>query len=122
MYAARKGNDSTWHNNILPVLRPHSRLLLRLVVVIKKKATNMIHVLLSERTAWHLPICEIHPTKSLHSTLRRFMVELFGAEVAPHRPHGVLSVSIIYNISKLKLSFVALLKLNYLNHGFKLIE
>lgn len=67
--------------------------MLRLVVVIKKKATNRVHVLLSERTAWHLPICEIHPSKSVHSTLRRFMVELFGAEVAAHRPHGILSVS-----------------------------
>jgi 8-oxo-dGDP phosphatase len=63
------------------------------VVVIKKRATNRVHVLISERTSWHLPTCEVHPGKSLHSTLRKFMVDLFGAEVAQHRPHGVLSVS-----------------------------
>ncbi|KAF5308665.1 hypothetical protein FQR65_LT06126 [Abscondita terminalis] len=89
---AVKANDKTWHSEILPVARPHNRLLLRLLVLVKKRATNRVHVLVSERTAFHLPICEIHPTKSLHSTLRRFMVELFGAEVPTHRPHGILSL------------------------------
>lgn len=92
---AKKHKDSTWHNNILPALRPHTKLLLRTVIVIKKRATNRVHVLLSERNAWHLPVCEVNPTKSIHSTLRKFMIELFGAEVGQHRPHGVLSVSII---------------------------
>lgn len=63
-------------------------------MVIKKRATNRVHVLLSERTAFHLPTCEIYPSKSVHSTLKRFMVEIFGAEVASHRPHGLLSVSL----------------------------
>lgn len=89
---AIKSNDRTWHSEILPVPRPHNQLLLRLVILVRKRATNRVHVLVSERTAFHLPICEIHPTKSLHSTLRRFMVELFGAEVAPHKPHGILSL------------------------------
>ncbi|KAB0795043.1 hypothetical protein PPYR_04828 [Photinus pyralis] len=89
---AQKMNDKTWHQEILPAPKEHSSLLLRLVILIKKRSTNRVHVLISERTAFHLPVCEIHPAKSLHSTLRRFMVELFGAEVAPHRPHGVLSV------------------------------
>ncbi|KAJ3640801.1 hypothetical protein Zmor_027341 [Zophobas morio] len=89
---ARQIQDKTWHSDQLPCLRPHSKLLLRLVVVIKKKATNRVHVLLSERTSWHLPTCEINPAKSLHSTLRKFMVDLFGAEVGAHRPHGLLSV------------------------------
>ncbi|EEZ97187.1 8-oxo-dGDP phosphatase NUDT18 [Tribolium castaneum] len=89
---ARKARDQTWHKDQLPCLRPHSRLLLRLVVVIKKKATNRVHVLISEKTSWHLPTCEIHPSKNLHSTLKRFMVDLFGADVGPHRPHGLLSV------------------------------
>ncbi|KAF5281775.1 hypothetical protein FQA39_LY17694 [Lamprigera yunnana] len=84
--------DKSWHHNILPVPRAHNQLLLRLVILSKKRSTNRVHLLLSERTAFHLPICEIHPTKSLHSTLRRFMVELFGAEVPAHRPHGVFSV------------------------------
>ncbi|CAH1381193.1 hypothetical protein MTP99_005171 [Tenebrio molitor] len=89
---ARRNKDNSWHGDQLPCLRPHSKLLLRLVVVIKKRATNRVHVLISERTSWHLPTCEVHPGKSLHSTLRKFMVDLFGAEVAQHRPHGVLSV------------------------------
>ncbi|KAI4458641.1 mutt/nudix hydrolase [Holotrichia oblita] len=89
---ARRRKDQAWHQDMLPVLRPHSKMLLRTVIVIKKRATNRVHVLLSERNAWHLPVCEINPTKSLHNTLRKFMVELFGAEVGQHRPHGILSV------------------------------
>lgn len=89
---AKLEHDNTWHLDMLPAVRSHEKLLLRVVVVIKKRATNRVHVLLSERTAWHLPICEINPTKSLHSTLRRFMIELFGADVPSHRPHGCLSV------------------------------
>ncbi|CAH1996940.1 unnamed protein product [Acanthoscelides obtectus] len=89
---ARSLSDNTWFEDQLPACRPYSRQLLRLVIVIKKKATNRIHILLGEKTAWHLPSCEIHPAKSLHSTLRRFMIDLFGAEVPPHRPCGILSV------------------------------
>ncbi|XP_060524564.1 8-oxo-dGDP phosphatase NUDT18 [Cylas formicarius] len=89
---AKKKSDPAWHRDQLPALRPHSRLLLRLVVLVKKKSTNRVHILLSERTSWHLPVCEINPQKSFHSTLRRFMVDLFGAEVPPHRPYGLFSV------------------------------
>lgn len=89
---ARRINESGWFDDQLPALRPYSKQLLRLVVVIKKKANNSVHILLSEKTAWHLPACEIHPTKSIHSTLRRFMIELCGAEVPAHRPCGLLSV------------------------------
>lgn len=89
---ARKTRDTSWFPDQLPALRAHVRLLLRLVIVIKKKATNRVHILISERTCWHLPTCEINPGKSIHSTLRKFMVDLFGAEVPPHKPHGLLSV------------------------------
>ncbi|CAG9768876.1 unnamed protein product [Ceutorhynchus assimilis] len=89
---ARKIKDRTWHPDQLPCLRPYSDLLLRLVIVIKKKATNRVHILLSERTSWHLPVCQLNPGKSFHSTLRKFMVDLFGAEVPTHRPHGLLLV------------------------------
>lgn len=91
---AQRKKDKTWCYDILPNPRSHTKLLLRLVVAIRKKSNNKVHVLLSERTSWHLPTCEIHPAKSIHSTLRRFMVEIFGADVAPHRPHGVLSVEL----------------------------
>ncbi|KAM3958954.1 8-oxo-dGDP phosphatase NUDT18 [Aphomia sociella] len=81
-----------WHKDILPAPMPHVKDLLRLVVVIKKRSTNKLHVLLSEKTSLHFPMCEINPAKSLHSTLRRFMVEMFGADVGQHRPLGLLNV------------------------------
>lgn len=90
---ARLARDGTWFTDQLPALRSYTRQLLRLVVVIKKKETNKVHILLSEKTSWHLPTCEIHPVKSIHSTLRRFMVYLFGADVPEHKPLGLLSVS-----------------------------
>lgn len=82
----------TWHKNILPAPIPHVKDFLRLIVLIKKRSTNRLHVLLSEKTMLHFPTCEINPAKSVHSTLRRFMVEMFGADVAQHRPLGVLNV------------------------------
>ncbi len=36
--------------------------------------SNRIHVLVSEKTEAHLPLCEINHTKNLHSVLRKFMV------------------------------------------------
>ncbi|RVE44840.1 hypothetical protein evm_010495 [Chilo suppressalis] len=84
--------NGLWHRNILPALVPHVKDLLRLIVVIKKRSTNTLHVLLSEKTTIHFPTCEINPAKSLHSTLRRFMVEMFGADVGQHRPLGLLNV------------------------------
>lgn len=91
---AYKANKSSglWHDAILPALIPHVKDLLRLIVVIKKRSTNKLHVLLSEKTALHYPTCEINPGKSVHSTLRRFMVEMFGADVGQHRPLGLLNI------------------------------
>ena len=86
-------SDSTWHKNILPSPKSHYKNYLRLVIAARKRATpNRVNMLMSEKTAFHFPTCEIHPQKSLHSTLRKFMVELFGAEVPQHRPVGLLSV------------------------------
>ena len=98
-----------WHHPIVPALRPHRRLLLRTVIVIRKKTNNRVHVLCSEKTAAHLPICEINPMRSVHSTLKKFMTEIFGADIPQHKvrlglllnyisltspsqPHGLLSV------------------------------
>ncbi|XP_065226432.1 8-oxo-dGDP phosphatase NUDT18 isoform X2 [Planococcus citri] len=81
-----------WHPNVLPVVREHKKLLLRLVVCVKQKSSNKIHVLVSEKTEAHLPLCEINHMKNLHSTLRKFMVEIFGADVPAHKPHGILNV------------------------------
>lgn len=80
------------YTSILPALRSHSKLLLRLVVCIKQRSSNRVHVLLSEKTEVHFPLCEINHQKNLHSTLRKFMVEIFGADVPAHKPHGLLNI------------------------------
>ncbi|KAJ9591871.1 hypothetical protein L9F63_001594, partial [Diploptera punctata] len=79
-YQARR--DEPWHSNMLPVLAPQHKLLLRLVVCIRKR----------KKTEVHLPVCEINPTRNLHSTLKKFMTEIFGADLPPHKPHGILTV------------------------------
>ena len=76
----------------LPAIRPHHQLLLRLVVIVKKKSTNRAHVLIGEKTAAHLPVCELNPTRSVHATLKKYMTEIFGSDLPAHRPHGILSV------------------------------
>lgn len=91
LYKKSQAGD-TWHRDILPAPIPHVKDLMRLIIVIKKRSTNKMHVLLSEKSAIHFPMCEINPAKSVHSTLRRFMVEMFGADVGQHRPLGLLNV------------------------------
>ena len=63
-----------WHHEIKPALKSHDKLFLRLLICIKQKASNRVHVLLSEKTKAHLPVCEIYPARSLHATLRKFMI------------------------------------------------
>lgn len=53
---------------------------------------NKLHVVVSDTEVYHLPICEINPNRSLLSTLHNFMTEIFGTDVAPHKPHGLLAV------------------------------
>lgn len=89
---ANRGSSEMWHKEILPSVHGHDKSYLRLVVAIRKRSNNKVHVLLSEKNSYHFPTVELHPGRSVHSTLRKFMIELFGAEVAAHRPHGVLSV------------------------------
>ncbi|XP_023238653.1 8-oxo-dGDP phosphatase NUDT18-like [Centruroides sculpturatus] len=84
--------NGMWHNPILPALCPHNCLLLRLVIIIRKRTNNRIHVLVSENQQAHLPVCEINPVKSIHTVLRRFIQYLFGPDLPSHKPHGVLSV------------------------------
>jgi 8-oxo-dGDP phosphatase len=62
------------------------------VVAVRKKSNNRVHALVSEKTAAHLPVCEINPTRSVHATLKKFMTEIFGCDLPQHRPHGLLSV------------------------------
>lgn len=84
--------DPNWHRDILPAQKPHYKSYLRLVIAIRKKTTGRVNILLSEKTAYHFPTVEIHPGRNLHSTLRKFMIELFGSGLPAHRPHGVVSV------------------------------
>lgn len=88
----RKASNQIWHNNLLPTRKSHSKNYLRLVAVIKKRCTNRAHVLVSEKNSYHFPTVEIHPGRSVHATLRKFLIELFGAELPQHRPQGILSV------------------------------
>ncbi|KAL9703640.1 hypothetical protein quinque_007158 [Culex quinquefasciatus] len=88
----RLPKDPSWHRDILPAKKAHYKNYLRIVVAIKNKTSQQVYVLLSEKTAYHFPTVEIHPGRSLHSTLKKFMIELFGADLPQHRPHGVLSV------------------------------
>lgn len=81
-----------WHNNILPAAKSHAKNYLRVVAVIKKRSNNRVNILLSEKNAYHFPSVEIHHARSIHATLRKFMIELFGAELPQHRPHGILSI------------------------------
>uniref|UniRef100_A0A1A9X466 Nudix hydrolase domain-containing protein n=1 Tax=Glossina brevipalpis TaxID=37001 RepID=A0A1A9X466_9MUSC len=94
--AYKHRNDTTtpqlWHSEILPTRYAHQKNYLRVVAVIRKRATNALNVLVSEKNVHHFPTVEVHPQRSLHSTLRKFMIELFGAELPQHRPHGILSI------------------------------
>jgi len=81
-----------WHHPVVPALRPHKSLLLRTVILIRKKSNNRMHVLVSEKTAAHLPVCEINPMRSIHSTLKKYLTEIFGAEIPSHKLHGLLSL------------------------------
>merc|ERR1712029_659999 len=38
-----------WHHPIVPALRPHRKLLLRTVILIRKKTNNRVHVLFQKR-------------------------------------------------------------------------
>lgn len=91
-YHMRKPADPVWHIETLPTFKSHSKNYLRVVAVIKKRSTNKVNILLSEKNSYHFPNVEIHPARSIHATLRKFMIELFGAELPQHRPHGILSI------------------------------
>lgn len=81
-----------WHPPTLPAVRPHEKLYLRIVTIIRKKSNNMLHVLVSEKGNAHLPICEINPARSVHTALKKFVQSIFSSEPPPHKPHGVLSL------------------------------
>uniref|UniRef100_L7M919 Putative nudix hydrolase fgf-2 n=1 Tax=Rhipicephalus pulchellus TaxID=72859 RepID=L7M919_RHIPC len=91
LYHSTQGSQP-WHPPIMPALRPHSKLCLRLVTIIRKKANNLLHVLVSEKGVAHLPTCEINPSRSIHTALKRFIQNMFSSEPPPHKPLGVLSV------------------------------
>lgn len=86
-----------WHKNILPASKSHAKNYLRIVAVIKKRSNNRVNILLSEKNAYHFPSVEIHHARSIHATLRKFMIELFGAELPQHRPSGVLTIEHLPN-------------------------
>ncbi|KAL7647394.1 UNVERIFIED_CONTAM: hypothetical protein RMT77_000990 [Armadillidium vulgare] len=92
-YALKKP-DEPWHPHLLPIDLPHSKLLLRLIIIVRKKANNRVCVLVSDKTSSHLPVTEVNPVRSIHSVLRKYMTEIFGSDLPPHRPQGVLNVEL----------------------------
>merc|ERR1711981_389350 len=68
------------------------RLLLRLLIAVRRRADNGVCILVSEKTAAHLPVCQINPMRSIHSTLKKYLTEIFGAEIPAHKLHGMLSL------------------------------
>ncbi|XP_053203659.1 8-oxo-dGDP phosphatase NUDT18-like [Panonychus citri] len=82
----------SWHRSILPVIQSHDKILLRLIMIIKKKANNRLHVLVGDKDGNHLPVCEINPLRSVHATLKRFVQYIFNNQAPLHRPHGILSI------------------------------
>ena len=60
-------------------------IMVRAVILIRKKSNNRMHVLVSEKTAAHLPVCQINPMRSIHSTLKKYLTEIFGAEIPAHK-------------------------------------
>ncbi|XP_055377782.1 8-oxo-dGDP phosphatase NUDT18 [Condylostylus longicornis] len=90
--AYKNRGTNLWHNEILPVTNSHHKNFLRVIAVIRKRSSNSLNVLVSEKNSQHFPTVEIHPAKSLHSTLRKFMIEIFGSDLPQHRPHGILTV------------------------------
>ncbi len=98
-YKNNNQQQQQWHSititrlfSQLPALRPHKRLLLRLVILARRRDSPQTHILTSERSASHLPSCQLHPLRSLHSTLRKYLTEILGHDLPPHKPHGLLSV------------------------------
>lgn len=87
----KRPSDSNWHKNILPAFKAHYKSYLRVVIAARRRP-NRVNILVSEKNCYHFPTVEIHPGRSLHSTLRKFMIELFGCEVPQHRLVGLLSV------------------------------
>lgn len=91
-YKNRIVNRIPWHSNMLPIEKSHQKNYLRIIAIIKERSTNTMHTLLSKNNRHHFPVTEIHPSRSLHSTLRKFLIELLGADLPQHRPHGILSI------------------------------
>ena len=53
-------------------------------------------MLVSEKTAAHLPVCEIHPGRSLHATLKKFMTVRETSSLAiPNPSIGFFSVVVL---------------------------
>ncbi|KAG4076346.1 hypothetical protein HA402_005789 [Bradysia odoriphaga] len=91
--ADKESLQAKWISNMNELsLRSKDILPLIDLAVIKKRCTNRAHVLVSEKNSYHFPTVEVHPNRSVHATLRKFLIELFGAELPQHRPQGILSV------------------------------
>ena len=86
------------HNDILHSIRKSQKSQKsqspRAVILIRKKSNNRMHVLVSEKTAAHLPVCQINPMRSIHSTLKKYLTEIFGAEIPAHKVFIIITEDI----------------------------
>ena len=86
------------HNDILHSIRKSQKSQTsqssRALILIRKKSNNRMHVLVSEMTAAHLPVCQINPMRSIHSTLKKYLTEIFGAEIPAHKVFIIITEDI----------------------------
>ncbi|XP_054163088.1 8-oxo-dGDP phosphatase NUDT18-like [Oppia nitens] len=87
-----KQNRDVWHRSQLVCIRSHNQMLMRVVCAIRRKENNRLHILVSEKTSPHIPVCEISPQRSVHAALKRFMQNIFKDNQPEHKPVGVLTV------------------------------
>ncbi|CAG7829748.1 unnamed protein product [Allacma fusca] len=84
--------NEPWHAKTMPTNIAHKKLYMRFIIGVRRRANNRVTVLVSEKDHVHIPVCEINPQRSVHSTIKKYMTEIFGADLPQHRPHGLLSL------------------------------
>ncbi|OTF79474.1 nucleoside diphosphate-linked moiety X motif 18-like protein, partial [Euroglyphus maynei] len=99
-------NGKSWHSPQLICQRYVPNLYMRLIVTVWDGKIGKHRVLIAHSLSPHLPICQLNPTRSVHSTLKRFMQYIFSGNngisnnsvVPPHKPIGLIAIE--YNYAK----------------------
>ncbi|KAH7645913.1 nucleoside diphosphate-linked moiety x motif 18-like protein [Dermatophagoides farinae] len=93
-------NGQSWHSPQLICRRYIPNLYMRLVIASWDQQIGKHRILIAHSLSPHLPICQLNPTRSVYSTLKRFMQYLFGGNdgipsnsaVPPHKPLGLMAI------------------------------